>query len=352
MEIALDSLVLFVAIIVPGITFRRFYFQGEFTKQFNSRSLTHGIIASILPGIVIQLSTLLIYDSLDVLKGEGLLNLYNSFNANSLPDTIFDYEVLIQLVVYLSILLGLATVSANFSYRLVRSLHLDKKTTLMRFNNHWSYYFKGEIKYWSEYRDIIKGQILAVKCDVLIRIENEEPRLYSGILKQHTIDKLTNELKNVYLTKVSLYKKQNVSVENSNLYSRKKPVPIPGDIMIFNANDIININLRFVTTPKKEVKLNFGLLIIAFYFVSFLSVVFSDNVFLTGSNLFKTVLIKFFAFIYVILIGGSLANFIDPKSSDKTKRKAVFQGIMIISIIFTIIYILFRLSFIRSLLDW
>ena len=340
MPTALDSLILFIAIIIPGITFRRFYFQGEFTKQFNSKSLTHGLVASILPGIILQVIIVYIYKSQDYLSSGNLISTYNSFKGNSIPNNLFDEVVFFDITVYLFILLGLSVLLANLSYRFIRISKADRWSTLMRFNNSWNYYFTGEVKDFSEYRSVIKGKILEVRADILVRVDNEVPRLYAGIIKQHTLQKDTLELKNVYLSNVSVYKKTKDE-------ERRKPIRVPGDIMIFSAADIININLRYVTIPKRKFKGVPGLTLV-FFFVSFIFMIVSDSDFFNSSNLLKTVLIKFFFFIYLLFI-STLLEVIFKNKTEKAKRKSAIQGLSFFIAIMTFIYVLFKRQFLYSL---
>tara|TARA_R110002050_G_scaffold84690_1_gene180826 strand:- start:2183 stop:3199 length:1017 start_codon:yes stop_codon:yes gene_type:complete len=333
MPTALDSLVLFIAIIIPGITFRRFYFQGEFTKQFNSRSLTHGLIASILPGILLQVATVFIYKNQSYLNSYNLITTYNSFKGNSIPTNLFDENVLLDITSYLFILLSLSVLVANLSYRLVRISKADRWSTVMRFSNSWNYYFKGEVKDFPEYKSIVKGKILEVRADILLRVANEEPRLYAGIVSQHTLQKETLELKNIYLTKVFLYKRKN---ENE----KRIPIRIPGDVMILNANDIININLRYVTIPKKSYKGLPGLTLVLF-FLGLIFVVMTDVEIFNGSTLFKTILIKIYAVIYLLFISTLLETFISKKSSEANKR-SIIQGLSFFIFVMTILFLLFR----------
>ncbi|THF48460.1 hypothetical protein E6C50_14345 [Flavobacterium supellecticarium] len=62
MNLTLGFIAFFIAIVIPGILFRRFFFYGEFSKQFNTKDpVLHSIFFSIIPGIVIQLVCFTIY---------------------------------------------------------------------------------------------------------------------------------------------------------------------------------------------------------------------------------------------------------------------------------------------------
>src|SRR5690606_33307543 len=147
MSIALDTLILFLFIIVPGIVFRRFYFQGEFTKQFNSKTLAHAIIASILPGLFIQYLTANIYQFYwSKIDGKSIKDFYDQLANNVLPETLFDLEILWEVLVYIGLMLLISFLLAEISWGVIRVLKVDRWFTVLRFRNHWNYYFNGEIK--------------------------------------------------------------------------------------------------------------------------------------------------------------------------------------------------------------
>lgn len=294
MSIALDTLVIFLFILIPGITFRRFYFQGEFTKQFNSRTLAHSMIASILPGMLIQLITLFLYTSYyKSVNGKMIKGFYEDVALNKIPQTIFDFEILISLLLYISLMLIISWLLAEISWRLVRLTKLDRIHPLFRFRNHWNYYFKGEVADFKEFKGLIKGSLLEVRADVLVQVDDKEPRLYSGILAQHTINNDTHELENVYLTNVGCY------IKNAKTQKREKR-GVPGDIMIFSAKNIININLNYISTQKK-IKNNsnfFGIIYLSI--ITF--VIFSRNDYFNSHTLLRTIIIKIFFIVYFLFI--------------------------------------------------
>ncbi|MBB3123296.1 hypothetical protein FHS04_000793 [Mesoflavibacter sabulilitoris] len=62
MNLTLGFIAFFIAIVIPGILFRRFFFFGEFSKQFNTKDpVLHSIFFSIIPGIVMQIICVTFY---------------------------------------------------------------------------------------------------------------------------------------------------------------------------------------------------------------------------------------------------------------------------------------------------
>lgn len=62
MSITIGFIALFISIVIPGLLFFRFYYYGEFSKQFTTKDQISKIFFfSIIPGIIIQIHSLLIY---------------------------------------------------------------------------------------------------------------------------------------------------------------------------------------------------------------------------------------------------------------------------------------------------
>jgi len=332
MTYALDALVIFLFIIVPGIAFRRVYFQGEFTKQYNSKTLSHSLVASILPGMVIQLITIIFYQSLiSKINGEEVELFYDKLTKNTIPINVFDKGFLISILTYVFFMLIISWLFAQTSYKLVRLTKVDRKNPLFRFKNHWNYYFNGELNGFSEFRNLLhRKNVLEVRADVLIDIENEEPRLYSGVLSQHTINNVTYELENIYLTNVGIYKKE--IGENKRIKKN-----IPGDVMIINAKHIININLKYITIQKT--RKDFSGLINVTILIIVIFILFSNYHYFNSNTLLKTILIKLFFSFYTLVVFTFINKLLMPSSA---KKKEIITGFLILIPLISILYWVFR----------
>lgn len=332
MSIALDTIIIFLFILVPGIVFRRFYFQGEFTKQFNSKTIGHSIIASVLPGLFIQYLTLNIYTKQwSDIDGETIKTFYGEISKNILPANIFDLEILWKAIVYIILMLLVSWALAILSWGFVRILRMDRWLSILRFRNHWNYYFNGEIKGFKSYKGVIQGTILEVRSDILVRIENEEPRLYSGILRDYTIND-KHELEYVYLTKTSIYKR------DTSQNQKRSVKMIPGDVFIVSAKDIININIHYITTPNK--KRNYETIVNLMWFALIVFIIVSDFYYFRSNTIFKTILLKIFFIIYAAFLGALLRTVVvDSNSKD---RNSTILGLVIFILLLSGIYYLLR----------
>lgn len=339
MEIALNSILIFLFIIFPGIVYRRFYFRGEFTKQFDSKSVLESIIVSVFPGLIVQFATIFTYERLVVeIDGEKISDFYQKTSDNGIPDVIFDFDGLFLISLYIGIMVTYSFLFAQISWYVVRLFKLDRRFTIFRFNNYWHYYFRGEIKDFKEFRGMLKRHVLSTYVDVIMKIEDGKSRLYSGHLIQYTISRKDNKLENIYLA--------NATRQSKYHDDEKFPKIIPGHLLIipFNEN-VMNINLRYVLEPeidkmyKRERFIEnknlvnglamFGggiFIIIDFFFF-----------FYNPDSVWKTIGIKVFSFIDWLLLIVFVDSIIDYKSSAKKLKAGLIVGILFWAILIALL---------------
>jgi hypothetical protein len=335
LDLTINSLIIFLFIIFPGIVFRRFYFLGEFTKQFNSKTWTQSLLMSFIPGLFIQLLTFYIFINLpnstktgfETLNFNTLSEFYNKIISFKFTELSLYYELLKSILIYLTLVIILSAIIAQIFWHIVRSLKLDCKYKILRFDNFWNYYFKGEIKDFKEFKGLNKGKVILVKADVLLKSESTDPILYSGILSQYTIKNKTNELENIYLTECQVWKKN-----NDDKHIRKD---IQGDCMIIPNKNILNINLNYIWEKKTKRDLTF--LTPFFWLISIIWILATKNTYFRGETLLRTILLKiFFMFFSLIFL-----TFIDTLLT-KTRKKNELKGLGLIIIICSVTYYIIR----------
>ena len=150
MEIAVKSFTLFLLFIFPGIVFRRFYYVGEFSKQFNSSNWLNTFYISLVPGLIIQIISYLTFENLIYKKPiitdfESINSIYCKIKNDLLPSELFNFELIGWVLSYILVTIVISFIIAQLSWILVRNLDLDKKFSPLRFNNYWHYYLSGEI---------------------------------------------------------------------------------------------------------------------------------------------------------------------------------------------------------------
>lgn len=282
MNLTLGFIAFFVTIVIPGILFRRFFYYGEFSKQFNTKDpVLHSTFYSIVPGIVLQLICFFLYsislgfekpffDVFEILRdissdgdkdaGQNTVNFLNNEIA-----TFFYYTLFVFVF---------SSVIGWLSSRLIRESKIDKKFKLFRYKNQWYYIFSGEVLNMKKFKDAHRVSFrnnkgkhensLITYADVLVSVseQNDRKELYTGFvvdydLKSDDISKLDK----LYLIDTYRYKKKPAKfdkdgkeIKSSNIYNPTKSrnrLKIPGDIFILKADNIVNINLTYVLSVAK-----------------------------------------------------------------------------------------------------
>lgn len=251
MEIAINSLLIFLLLVFPGLIFRRFYYVGEFSKQFNSANWLNSFYISIIPGIIIQIFTLFVYLSfIEVFdEREPLICYINSFylkiQNSEIPYYLFSIKFLKSIAIYFLLLIGFASLIAQLCWIIVRQFKFDIRFKPLRFSNHWHYYFSGEVIKTRDFQPLNKKnknkKVVLTEADVLVDIGNGENTLYKGFISQYTICRDSGDLKTLYLTQSRRFKKTDTKVELKD---------IPGDIMVIPFDKVINLNLTYVYFDK------------------------------------------------------------------------------------------------------
>lgn len=245
-----------IILIVPGIIFKRFYFQGAFSKQFNLGLFADRIITSLFCGILVQIISLLTFSRIvNITYLDFKKRIFESFRElqrNSLPD--LNSEQILYTFYYAIYSVVLAACLGYLLYKIIRSLKLDLHIPAFRFANHWHYYFKGEILKTQDFKIANRGKVISTEVDLMLKDNDGKSNLFSGLLTQYTINS-KNELQTIYLTGATRYSQTANAVKI-----------IPGDIFIVPYETVQNLNIRynFLQQQPKEITKRLVLVICAF----------------------------------------------------------------------------------------
>jgi hypothetical protein len=345
MSFTIDFLLLVLMIVIPGLLFKRFYFLGEFSKQFSTKdSVYKSVFYSIIPGILIQLLAYIIYISARVpdFSNEDIICVFKEFlsSQDSYSNTTKDFiqKGLLYFAIHQINVFFLAGVSGYTFYLLIRLTKLDVRAKILRFKNQWYYIFSGEFK---SFKKIERAHILLSnleeiklpsdneyqffppKADVLIKGDSAIPQLYSGFIIDYDLNSDNiNDLDKLYLFKAYRYREKrrgDIKKGYQILGSRTK-IPITGDVFILKAKDIISLNLTFIPLYSKESKKK-------------------DNKNIFKNIYFSGMLINFIVLIYLLLINTSLVKDILPRVTELITDYNWFHRLSIAIIITSLISI-------------
>lgn len=274
MSFTADFILLFILVVIPGLLFKRFFFYGEFSKQFTTKeSIYKSLFYSIIPGIILQLFAYWFYMTIRTSQftNEEILNIFKellsskseySENTKLFFSNGFNYFLLHELNVFV-----LAVLSGHFVARLIRFFKLDIHFKILRFQNQWYYIFSGEIRDFRKFKHLkrIMGAISEINKendpkslppygDILVENGGEQV-LYTGFIVDYDLNyENLNELDKIYLKGASRYRDiRPEDVKNGLVTNGSKiKVPIKGDVFILKADKVLNINLTFIPINNVE----------------------------------------------------------------------------------------------------
>lgn len=273
MSITIDFILLFILVVIPGLLFKRFYFFGEFSKQFNSKETVYkSIFYSIIPGVLIQVLAFWLYLIIRTpsFGNEDIICIFNELfsGQNTYSDVTVEFLrngfhlfFLHELGVFiLAISLGIL-----FS-RIIRAFKLDVKHKILRFKNQWYYVFSGEIRSFKKFKIIpsilgeTNGQQNKYKyyppyADILVEGGTNGTSLYTGYVIDYDLEyENLNDLDKIYLIGANRYRplRSGENTEGLEVKGSRVKVPIEGDVFILQANKVLNMNLTFIPSPEIE----------------------------------------------------------------------------------------------------
>jgi hypothetical protein len=290
MNLTVGFIAFFISIVIPGILFRRFFFYGEFSKQFNTKDpVLHSIFFSIIPGIVLQVICVFLYN-LFIGFESSYLDVFTIFrditsdgtNGTKKPTENFINNDIIVFLLYSLFVFAFSSILGWVSSRFIRARKWDKKYKLFRFKNQWYYIFSGEVlnmkKFEEAHKDSFKANkgkdqdTLMTYADILVSVsdQNDRKELYTGYVVDYDLnsDDIT-QLDKVYLIDTHRYKKKEKvfdekgkEIKDKNDTNKKDKNPtqsrnrlkVPGDVFVLNAKNIVNLNLTYIPSLKKKIE--------------------------------------------------------------------------------------------------
>lgn len=245
LSLTIITIVYIVILVIPGIFFKRFYFQGPFNRQFQSGQFADRLLTSIFWGIVTQLIFFYAFINTFEVEFESIFELliqtHQIFADNQFPS--LEQNIFTNSLYYL---IGSVLFAVLFGFllnRFVRVSQLDLKTNVLRFSNKWHYYFSGEILKTKEFKGKLPKDkaVIGSLVDVLVKYGEGDDRLFSGNLIQYTINSDGN-LETLYLAGARRYSDSNGE--------KIPPKEIPGDCFVIPYNTVLNLNIQYLMIEK------------------------------------------------------------------------------------------------------
>ncbi|CAA0236521.1 hypothetical protein [Tenacibaculum maritimum] len=272
MSITIGFVLIFILIIIPGLLFQRFYYFGEFSKQFNTKDTVYkSIFYSVIPGILIQLLGALIYFLVHKSTFENDLIFSVFYEISNPPEKGMSTKTIefINNGIYLFLihLLNIYFLSIFIGYsltRLVRYFKLDKFLKILRFKNQWYYIFSGEILDFSKFKNVnkilgeVKGEYNKFKhypphADILVDTNSGTTCLYSGYVIDYDLDSNNiNNLDKIYLIGTHRYRDKRETDSQDIIHGSRAKIKVKGSVFVLTAKNIQTINLTLIPKPVEE----------------------------------------------------------------------------------------------------
>ncbi|WP_123873951.1 hypothetical protein [Capnocytophaga canimorsus] len=243
-NIALNTVVYIMIFIFPGILFRKFFYIGEFSKEFYFGNLFERLMWTLFFSTLMLLCSFILYTSISNLFNWKLLSAISYEKISKiieflhsekiqLPDEETfkkdypDFFILLSAIYLMSALLGVAT-------------HYLAKLMNYNFYNYWHFLIKGK-KHRNDLKNVKYSRTTA---DVLTDIQGDIV-IYSGTIKDYHLTKNDTNLETIVLC--------DVTKKNGN-----RDV-IPGHNFCIHKDNILNINLSYVYIETKQKQIWFKL---------------------------------------------------------------------------------------------
>ena len=266
-NIAFNTVFYICVFIIPGILLRRFYYHGEFHKEFSQGNLLERLMWTIFSSVTSLFLCGLFFigirqfaDLLPAISYSTIKGIFDLLASNELPESqdirpvYSDFLYLIIGIYLLSCIFGL------LAHQLVVAIGTHTPLSLFKFNNYWYYFFRGRIKNSSTDR---KRKFWYTDVDILVDQEGKA-KMYSGQVSDYYVDSVHNQLESIFLENTRRYRFKNLTqgdaeedkkdlVEEPNQKDSGRPydlVPIPGDIFCIPYSRVLNMNLTYVTKEK------------------------------------------------------------------------------------------------------
>lgn len=330
-NIALSSFVYILIFIFPGVLFRKFYYNGPFTKQFNNGNLFERFIITLFLSVIsLTASGLTILFLRDVLKipflpsvsYESLYNALKPLQANNLPEPKDFSNIYKDFLILLLLIFSLSGILGAFSYMIVTILKLDQKMNVFKFNDKWHYHVKGKNS------KIKSEKYLLTEVNVLVQDGNSDKVMYSGYLNDYTIDE-NNSIKSVLLEETHRY-----SYDKLQNTDQDRVRPIRGSLMYIACENIMNINFTHIFEPrvKKTFREKFTIFINVYFWLLYAStfiLFWMDDVIWTFDKFWKKGLFIIFLILVEILSFNFIKDAVYSKFKNIEKMFLYFEGILI-----------------------
>ncbi|MFW6275478.1 MAG: hypothetical protein ACOC2M_02475 [bacterium] len=269
MNFALTTLIVFF-FLLPGLTYRRFYYTEEFSKQYFKQSFFEVFASTFIPSIILHFiwfNAIRTFDYQIDLRVVGQL-----MTSRDYPTTAFEnlQNNLMPIIFYHISILIFAAFSGSASKFIIRKGGFDRKKKILRFQNFWHYIFKGEFFDFPKAAfDLVDDKVDEIELlfvDALVELK-EGTIIYDGVLVDYELSK-EGGLQNISLKGVRRrflkddpQKKKKADTQIQDVLAgdlsdftetANRYYEVPGHILIIPYEKIVNLNFSYYKIQELE----------------------------------------------------------------------------------------------------
>ena len=233
-------------LLLPGIAFRRFYYTGEFSRQYFSEGFSQLLLRVALLSAWAQAA------AYALAVGCGWAGVVDTYAE--VAGALFGLPVSpgrLRLGPFLGLQVALTTLGAGgglLAHAVVKGCSLDVRYKLFRFQNYWHYLLRGGVRGFGSTGDLlgdIGDEIQYTYVDVLVAT-SEGDMLYDGIVVDYQLSP-NNHLDKLLLagTRRRLLRSDRDPGRTGGAVGRRY-YPVAGDFVVVPAEQIKNYNVRYV----------------------------------------------------------------------------------------------------------
>jgi hypothetical protein len=238
LEIAIGGLVLFV-LLLPGISFNKGYFSGEFSRNYISTDFFGLLVNTIFPSLILYLLAFpIIYFSFGYFYNIQVFLGVISSNDDLVKSSIQTLDKFkLEITSFQIIINILAYIIGKLSRDLILKYSLDTKTENFKFDNIWHYLISAR---FLEINNILINDspedVDLTFVDALVSIDGNT-FIYTGILLDYQLGKDGT----LDLLIISKAQRKMVTGNNSGTYK-----DISGNYLVLKYSDLLNLNFSFI----------------------------------------------------------------------------------------------------------
>ncbi len=384
-NIALNTIIYIMVFLFPGVLFRRAFFSGKFTKQFDAGNPLERLFWNLLLSFI---CISFFFYSISLINNQNLIKFkietgftikelietFKNLYENKFPIKFSEPEFLLSCFKIISSLYIYSILIGFFINKIIFNLGLEKRFGFLRFQNNWDYLTISNNQNNSNHT---VGDIYSTKVD----IKTKDGNLFTGTLYETLFDK-DGKIDTIAIKEAYKFYRLKFGEDFEIIQNIKKEIDennpflifhsendetfvyrrrIKGEIFSINNCEIENISITYIKITdlsekyRKYLKIVVSILILLVTLLSIAYGIWDFNIF-TFTSIYKRIglaIVTPFAFSMLILFLIQIFNF--QKLRRETKK--YFLNLKDSAIIFSLIlfpytYIFLNLKFYLMIILW